>query len=232
MGEPGKLRSIADGINGSLKSPGSIQVVELEMNEDREEIFDLAVDKAWRLLGSLDSFVNCYLYAGKIKDPLAVTEDEFHKLVKINFMAAWFLLKAVSRRMKDSKLGGSIILLSSIVGEERGIHPGSAVYASCLGAIHQLIRASAMELGRHQIRVNGIARGLHLDDEYPVSVGVDRAKMLTKDVMPLGRWLDPMNDLASTVIHLVSDDSKFITGTTIFVDGAQSIVRPRMRSFM
>ena len=89
-----------------------------------------------------------------------------------------------------------------------------------------------MELGKYQIRVNGIARGLHLDDKYVVSVGRERASKLTGAVMPLQRWLDPVNDLASTVIYLVSDDSRFMTGTTIFVDGAQSIVRPRMRAYM
>jgi enoyl-[acyl-carrier-protein] reductase (NADH) len=44
--------------------------------------------------------------------------------------------------------------------------------------------------------------------------------------------LDPEKDLTSTVLYLISDDSRFMTGTTIYVDGAQSIVRPRMRSFM
>jgi len=89
-----------------------------------------------------------------------------------------------------------------------------------------------MEIGKHNIRVNGIARGLHLGDEYPMTVGKEKAVKLTSEVMPLRRWLDPKNDLASTVLYLVSDDSRYMTGTTIFVDGAQSLVRPRMRSFM
>ncbi|CAA7400572.1 unnamed protein product [Spirodela intermedia] len=232
MGDPVSLRNIAEEINNSLKVHDSVEVVGLDMCEDKEAIFDQSVDKAWKLLGSLDSFVNCYDYEGKIQDPLSVTEDEFKKMVKVNFMAAWYLLKAVSKRMRDSKSGGSIVFVSSILGAERGLYPGAAVYASCMGAVQQLVRASAMELGKHQIRVNGIARGLHVDDEYPVAVGRERTEKLTKEVMPLLRWLDPLNDLASTVIYLVSDGSRFMTGTTIFVDGAQSIVRPRMRSYM
>lgn len=93
-------------------------------------------------------------------------------------------------------------------------------------------QTSAMEIGKHQIRVNAIARGLHIDDEFPVSVGKERAQNLVKDAAPLNRWLDPKNDLASTVIYLVSDDSRYMTGTTIYVDGAQSVVRPRMRAYM
>lgn len=93
-------------------------------------------------------------------------------------------------------------------------------------------QVSAMEIGKHKIRVNAIARGLHLQDEFPLSVGKDGAEKLVKEVMPLQRWLDVKNDLASTVIYLISDGSRYMTGTTIFVDGAQSIVRPRMRSYM
>lgn len=94
------------------------------------------------------------------------------------------------------------------------------------------LQISAMEIGKHRIRVNGISRGLHLGDVYPTAIGREKAEKLTSEVMPLQRWLDPKNDLASTVLYLVSDDSRYMTGTTIFVDGAQSLVRPRMRSFM
>lgn len=89
-----------------------------------------------------------------------------------------------------------------------------------------------MEIGKHKIRVNGIARGLHLRDEYPIAVGQERAVKLVKEAAPLHRWLDVKNDLASTVIYLISDGSRYMTGTTIYVDGAQSITRPRMRSYM
>lgn len=89
-----------------------------------------------------------------------------------------------------------------------------------------------MELGKHKIRVNAVCRGLHLGDKFPLSVGEEKAEKATGEVMPLRRWLDPDKDLASTVLYLVGDDSRFMTGTTIYVDGAQSIVRPRMRSFL
>ncbi|MBA0842249.1 hypothetical protein Goarm_002088, partial [Gossypium armourianum] len=91
---------------------------------------------------------------------------------------------------------------------------------------------SALEIGKHNIRVNAIARGLHLEDEFPKSVGKDKAEKLVKEAAPLQRWLDVKKDLASTVIYLISDGSRYMTGTTIFVDGAQSIVRPRMRSYI
>lgn len=93
-------------------------------------------------------------------------------------------------------------------------------------------QTSALEIGKHQIRVNAIARGLHLEDEFPLSVGKERAEKLVNEANPLRRWLDVENDIASTIIYLISDGSRYMTGTTIFVDGGQSLVRPRMRSYM
>ncbi|KAF8399993.1 hypothetical protein HHK36_015866 [Tetracentron sinense] len=232
MGNESYLRGVAEKIMGSLKGIVPVEVVGVDMENEEEGVFDEAVDKARRILGNLDAFVHCYSYEGKMQDPLQLAEDEFKKIVKINFMAAWFLLKAVGKRMRDFKSGGSIVFLTSIIGAERGLYKGSAAYGSCLAGVQQLVRISALEIGKHKITVNAIARGLHLQDEYPLSVGMERAEKLVKDVMPLHRWLDVKNDLASTVIYLISDDSRYMTGTTIFVDGAQSLVRPRMRSYM
>ncbi|KAG2710634.1 hypothetical protein I3760_04G037400 [Carya illinoinensis] len=232
MGNESCLRRIAEKINGSLKGVVPVEVVGADMEDDREGAFEEAVDKGCMILGKLDAFVHCYTYEGKMQEPLELKEDEFKRIVRINFMAPWFLLKAVGRRMRDYKSGSSIVFLTSIIGAERGLYPGAAAYASCLAGLKQLVRASALEIGRYQIRVNAIARGLHIQDEFPVSVGKERAEKLVNNAAPMKRWLDAKNDLASTVIYLISDGSRYMTGTTIFVDGAQSLTRPRMRSYM
>jgi NAD(P)-dependent dehydrogenase (short-subunit alcohol dehydrogenase family) len=79
-----------------------------------------------------------------MQDHLELAEDEFKKTVKINFMAPWFLLKAVGRRMRDYKSKGSIIFLTSILGAERGLYPGAAAYGSCLAGLQQLVRVSLL----------------------------------------------------------------------------------------
>ncbi|KAI8533395.1 hypothetical protein RHMOL_Rhmol10G0006100 [Rhododendron molle] len=233
MGNESSIRRAAEKIMDSTNGVVvGVEVVGLDMEEDKEAVYDEAVDKACKILGNLDALAHCYAYEGKMQDPLQLAEDEFKKIVKINFMAAWYLLKAVGRRMRDHKSGGSIVFLNSLIGAERGLYQGAAAYGSCLAGVQQLVRLSALDMGKHQIRVNAIARGLHLNDEYPLSVGKERAEKLVKEAAPLNRWLDVRNDLASTVIYLVSDGSRYMTGTTIFVDGAQSIVRPRMRAYM
>lgn len=79
-----------------------------------------------------------------MQDPLELGEGEFKKIVKVNFTSAWYLLKAVGRRMRDRKsgVGGSIVFLSSIIGSERGIYPGAAAFGSCLAGVQQLARVT------------------------------------------------------------------------------------------
>ncbi|KAF7819402.1 levodione reductase-like [Senna tora] len=190
MGDESCLRSIGEGIMASLNSVVPVEVVGLNMEEEKEAVFEEAVNKACNLLGKLDAFVNCYTYEGKMQEHLELGEEELKKIMQINYLGAWYLLKAAGKKMRDFKRGGSIIFLTSIMGGQRGLYPGSAAYASTLAAVHQLVGA------------------------------------------PLGRWLDVKRDLASMVMYLISDGSRYMTGTTIYVDGAQSLTRPRLRSYM
>ncbi|KAG9447388.1 hypothetical protein H6P81_013516 [Aristolochia fimbriata] len=232
MGDEVPLRSIAKEIMEALKGSSSIEVIGLDMSDHRAITFEEAVDKACKRLGALDAFVNCYIAEGEMQEALDMPEDEFKKTTQIHFMSPWFLAVAVGKKMRDFGSGGSIIFLSTIIGAERGLYPGAAAFGSCLAGIKQLVRTLALEVGKYKIRVNAIARGLHVDDKFPLSVGKEKAMKSTKDVMPLLRWLDVEKDLHSTVHYLVGDESGYLTGTTIFVDGGQSLVRPRMRSFM
>ncbi|QCD80583.1 3-dehydrosphinganine reductase [Vigna unguiculata] len=142
LGDESCLRSIAHKIMDSLSlsDRGTVQVVELNMEDQNESVFQNSVDQACQILGKLDAFVNCYSYEGKMQEHIELAESEFKKIVKINFMAAWFLLKAVGRRMRDFNAGGSVVFLTSILGAERGLYPGAAAYASVLAGVQQLVR--------------------------------------------------------------------------------------------
>nr|GEW12051.1 hypothetical protein CTI12_AA104990 [Tanacetum cinerariifolium] len=59
----------------------------------------------------------------------------------VNFLALWYLLKVVAKRIRDNKTGGSIVFMTSIVGAKRGIYPGSGAYGATWGGIHELFRA-------------------------------------------------------------------------------------------
>ncbi|CAN6308486.1 unnamed protein product [Urochloa humidicola] len=230
VGDEGALAATAEEVRRC--GGGGVSVVGLDFEACDEAAVDAAVETAWRCFAGLDAFVNCYTYEGEVKDCLSISEDDYKKTMKVNVITPWLIMKAIAKRFQDAKSGGSIVFLTQIIGAERGLYPGAAAYGTSLGAIHQLVRLSAMELGKHKIRVNAACHGLHLQDKFPTSVGKEKAEKATTEVMPLRRWLDPEKDLASMVLYLVGDESRYMTGTTIFVDGGQSIVRPRMRSYM
>ncbi|ERN09909.1 hypothetical protein AMTR_s00013p00163800 [Amborella trichopoda] len=142
MGDENRLREVAGKIANSVMDGGRVEVIQLDMNEERERVFDEAVDKAWKCHGKLDAFVNCYTYEGKLSEPQHLPEDEFGRIVRMNYMSAWFLLKAVSKRMQH--FGGSIVLMISIIGMERGLYPGAAAYGSSLAAVNHLVRVLTM----------------------------------------------------------------------------------------
>ncbi|CAN8303256.1 unnamed protein product [Cochlearia groenlandica] len=238
------LKSIVDYIRFSIEGSFPVDLVDIDMESDSEEAFFAAVEKASTLLGNIDAFINCYTYQGGIKkkkkkmmkkqDILNVSEDDFNRITNINLKAPWLLLKAVASQMKQYGSGGSIVFMSTISSGERGLHPGADAYTTASAGVQQMVRVTAMSLGKHKIRVNMISRGLHLGDEYPSSayIGRDRAVKLVKDAAPLGRWMDPEKDVYTTVIYLISEGSCFMTGTNVYVDGAQSLMRPRLKSYM
>ncbi|KAJ8492293.1 hypothetical protein OPV22_014014 [Ensete ventricosum] len=272
MGDKNQLQKMVGDMVSSFKEVNAFKIVGLNMEEDLEAVFDEAVDLAWKLLGTLDAFVNCCAYEGKMQGCLDVTEHEYKKTVKINFMAPWSCSLWF-------KFGWCATIGSRIMIHKKGTLKHEApinvdmerISVACPTSVHvkhtylksvryvrlyrlednlsmcdfmpmQIVllfkfsesslplQLSAMEIGKHKIRVNAVSRGLQLDDEYPRAMGKEKAEKPTADIMPLLRWLDPKNDVASTVMYLVGDDSRDMTGTTIFVDGAQSIVRPRMRA--
>ena len=89
-----------------------------------------------------------------------------------------------------------------------------------------------MELGKYKIRVNAIARGLVDSDTLLKPLDNELLRKEGERIVPLRRWGDKTRDLTSMILYLGGDMSSFMTGTVIFVDGGQSLVRSRMKSFL
>ncbi|CAH8301767.1 unnamed protein product [Eruca vesicaria subsp. sativa] len=142
LGDEASLRSIVDHIRVSVDGAFPVLLIGVDMEDDSEEAFYVAVQKAWTCLGSLDAFINCYTYQGKMQDILQVPEGEFKKITKINLTAPWYLLKAVASTMKEHGAGGSIVFLATIASGERGLYPGADAYATAAAGIHQLVRVN------------------------------------------------------------------------------------------
>lgn len=129
--------------------------------------------------------------------------------------------------------GGSIISTASVAGL-RGV-PGAGSYSAAKGGVIALTRVAAMELARHHIRVNCICPGgivtpiIYESPMLQASLDPDLLRRALAESQPLPRAGEP-DDVASAALFLASDESSFITGQAIVVDGglaAESDARSR-----
>ena len=143
---------------------------------------------------------------------LQMSEEEFSNMMEVNLMGVFRWCKAVVPLMKEN--GGSIINTSSMVGTygtSSGCH-----YATSKSAVNGLSKSLAKELGKYNIRVNCVAPGVTKTDM--VSSIPDNFLNSLAGMTPLNRVSKP-EELAGAYIYLASDESSFVTGTIIHVDG-------------
>ena len=151
-----------------------------------------------------------------------ISEKEFDEAMDINTKSAFFGAQYFSEIVKKISKGGSIIFTSSVSGV-RG-SPMSPLYSTCKGALVTLARSLAKLLGKYNIRVNAIAPGIantpmrfQFLTRTPQDNYDENLSMLLKQVA-LGKLVDP-KDVAYAALFFASDESAFVTGTTLWVDG-------------
>jgi len=197
-------------LGGEVKAVQADVTVEAETQKLAEETF--------KAFGRIDILVNCAaIYYGLVRKPFfEIDPKEWDKLMGVNVKGTWLCVRAVFPYMKQ-KGKGKIINLSSETFFT-GSH-GFAHYVSSKGAIVGLTRALAVELGPHNININALAPGF-TDTEASRTIA-DVAKYDVSRT-PIKRLEQP-NDLIGALIFFASDESDFITGQTLLVDGGRAM---------
>jgi NAD(P)-dependent dehydrogenase (short-subunit alcohol dehydrogenase family) len=170
-----------------------------------------------RLGGRIDILVN---NAGIFPPANTLTVDSatFDRVYSVNVKAPFFLTQAIAPAMIEQG-GGVIINLGSWVS--RLSVPVGALYASTKGALETLTRAWAAEFGPQGIRVNAVSPGVVLDPAGDSETVRLAAGMMTGS--PAGRMGTP-EEIAAAVVFLCSDESGFIHGSVLDVDGGRTAV--------
>jgi NAD(P)-dependent dehydrogenase (short-subunit alcohol dehydrogenase family) len=155
--------------------------------------------------------------------------EEWDETIKINLRGTFLTVKYAIPHLK--KQGGSIIITSSVNGTRNFSNPGATAYSSTKAAQVAFTKMAALELGKHRIRVNVICPGA-IETEIDVNTEKRNVEKAAEPVeYPEGEI--PLTDgnpgsaeqVAQLVLFLASDASSHISGTEIWIDGAQSLLQ-------
>lgn len=175
-------------------------------------------DDARRRLGRVDALVNnAAIVEGLVRRGFdEIDEDEWDRVLTVNVKGVWLCARALVGLIREAG-GGSIVNMASEVAFSGS--PGLAHYVASKGAVVALTRTLARELGPSQIRVNALAPGFV---PTQASQGMLAAPQYDVSATPLGRVGQP-DDLLGALAFLISDESSFITGQTLLVNGGRLV---------
>lgn len=192
---------------------GALSVaVDVTKESQVEELFKKTVDK----FGKIDILVN---NAGITKDGLLVrmSEADWDSVLSVNLKGAFLCTRAAAKVMMKQR-SGRIVNMASIIGITG--NPGQANYSASKGGLIAFTKTAAKELAPRNINVNAIAPGFirtEMTDKLPEAI---KKAMLER--IPLNRFGET-TDVARAALFLASEDSGYITGCTIRVDGGMAV---------
>ncbi len=167
--------------------------------------------------GKVDILVN---NAGVNRDRMLkrMTLEQWNEVIQTNLSSVFNCTKAVLDSLLANENGGSIVSISSIIGEMGNI--GQANYASTKAGITGFTKSMARELSRNRLRVNAVAPGF-VETDMLMTVPEDIRNTILKDI-PLGRF-GSAEEVALAVVYLCSSAGSWVTGTTLRINGGHYI---------
>lgn len=203
---------LADRAAQDLSKEFGVKTFGMKTDVSRHEECEIFIKRALEDLGGLDILVN---NAGIARDNLAVRLDEaqWDLVLDVNLKGAFFMSKAALKHMMRNR-GGRIINMSSVVGQMG--NGGQSNYSASKSGLIGLTKSLAREFASRNVLINAIAPGFV---ETPMTAGIkDEARQKALASIPLGRGARP-EDIAKAALFLASDDSAYITGQVLAVNG-------------
>lgn len=151
---------------------------------------------------------------------LELKDEEWDQIHAVNLRGSFACAQEAARAMVSRDRGGRIIMISSV--NQQIVTPDQAHYCAAKGGVMQLARAMAVELAQHGITVNLIAPGT-IETDFNRHLLSDPTFRATRErPVPMGRLGQP-TDIVGAAVFLASDESAYVTGASIVVDGGLSL---------
>ncbi|PDT53294.1 MULTISPECIES: SDR family NAD(P)-dependent oxidoreductase [Sinorhizobium] len=229
VGVLGRTRPELEEVAGEIGTEGG-QALVLEADVSEEAPMREAVDKLVSDFGGLDIVV---ANAG-INGVWAPIDDlkpfEWDETIAVNLRGTFLTLHTTVPHLKRSG-GGAIVVVSSINGTRTFTTPGATAYTATKAAQVAMVQQLALELARHQIRVNAVCPG-----EIDTSIAENTSLRHEQETAIAVEWPEGQvpitggrpgrsEDVAELIRFLVSDEARHITGSPVWVDGGQGLLR-------
>ena len=203
----------ADRVVAEIVSKGG-KAIAVYGNLSKAEEIKSVIDETKNSLGSIDVLVNnAGIYEFSPLD--AITPEHFHKQFNLNVLGLLLVTQEAVRAFSDK--GGSIVNISSVVSTSA---PATgAVYSATKAAVDSITMVLSKELAERNIRVNAVNPGM-IETEGVVTAGFNEGDMRNwiESITPMKR-IGTVNEIASVVAFLASNDAAYVTGETLHISG-------------
>ena len=182
---------------------------------DPRQVNDSA-NKVEKDFGRVDVLFNC-IGVNPNTNALDIPPEEWRNVMDVNVSGQFFAAQAFAKQMSRHG-GGSIVAIGSNSGFIIDKPQPQAHYNTSKAAVHQMVKALAVELAPHKIRVNAVAPGYVLTEMTKLGLSKAEWVKIWEEMTPMHRFADPA-EIAYAMLFLASEAASYVTGAVLLVDG-------------
>jgi NAD(P)-dependent dehydrogenase (short-subunit alcohol dehydrogenase family) len=208
----GAERTVARILAAGLKAKAAVCDV-----TSRDEVLRTCAETA-ESMGGIDILVTCAGGYHRYSSFEEITENDWDRAIELNLKSVYLCCHAVIPFMRH-RGWGRIINLGSLAGRSTSAGTSPAHYGAAKAAVSMLTQYIAKEVGPYGITANTVAPGTTLTDRVERLLTAERRELFTK-ASPLGYLAQP-EDISSVILFLATEESRYITGATIDVNGGR-----------
>ncbi len=199
------------------KELGDVLTIPADIRNEKK--VQSAVEKVIEKFGRLDILVNNAGILPRIKMLHQIRESEWNEIIDVNLTGQFRFTKAAIPYLQ--KNGGSIINIASNAGLKAFDNFHADAYTASKGALVLLTKSWALEYAKDRIRVNCVCPGVVDTDMTKEFLSTKAEREMMDSEYPIGR-IGNVEDIAKSVLYFASDDSGWVTGSTLAIDGGES----------